>query len=140
VYLLVPALTTQSLAGRVTQLATMQALQVAGRCGHASQHKDILSTILATAETFDTVDSVAADMRLFLEQDVEGPAVITAISKHNASLGRNVLAQVVDDISCMDSKDPRVSGLKDYLLEMAKRYDPRQASLNTLLLLHAVIS
>jgi hypothetical protein len=112
----------------------MQALKVAGRCGHAPQHKDNLSAILASAETFGTVDSVSSDMQLFLEEDAEGPAVITAISKHNAELGRNVLAQVVHNISCMDSKDARVSNIKDYLIEMSKRYVVPPCSLNNVIL------
>jgi hypothetical protein len=125
---------------RVTDVALVQALKVAGRCGRASQHKDNLSAILASAETFDTVHSVSADMKLFLEEDVEGPAIVTAISKHSAALGRNVLAQVVDDISCMDSKDARVSNIKDYLTEMAKKYVPRDSLLTTLLLYYALIA
>lgn len=111
----------------------MQALKVAGRCGRASQHKENLSVILASAETFDTVDSVSADMKLLLEEDVEGPEIVAAVSKHSAALGREVLTQVVDDISCMDGKDKRVSNIKDYLTTMAKTCVPKKFLLFTLL-------
>lgn len=101
----------------------MQALKVAARCGRACQHKDNVAAILASAETFDTVERVATDMKLFLEEDREGPALVPAISKRCAALGREVLAQVVEDMGCMEGKDSRVSSFKDYLTEMSKRCD-----------------
>ena len=99
----------------------MQALKVVVRCDRADRHEASLAALFSSAETFDTVDSVAADMKVFLEEDAAGPAVVVGISKQSASLGPEVLSQVVDDISCMDGKDKRVGNIKEYLVAMAKR-------------------
>ena len=101
----------------------MQALKVAVQCGRASRHEDSLGAICASAESFDTLDRVADDLKSFLEEDETGPAVVVCISKHSAALGREVLSQVVDDMRCMDGKDKRVSNIKEFLTAMAKRWD-----------------
>jgi hypothetical protein len=105
-----------------TVLEDMQALKVAGRCGRASQHNESVSRILSSAETFGTADNVVADMKVFLEEDEEGPNVVTAISAHCTALGRDVLSQVIEDMSCMDVKDARVGNVKDFLSKMSKRH------------------
>lgn len=105
----------------------MQALKVCAHSDRASQLKEPVAAILGSAfdadVSFDTRDSVTADLKAFLEEDAEGPVIAVYVSQQCPALGKKLLEQVVDDMGCMESKDDvaRVGNYKEYLGSMAKR-------------------